>query len=862
VKLFTRASFRVSDNPLFRQYYLQLARNEFSPKKVPLSFMQIKRLLETATLFSLSDHEDHRKLALKISLFCLAQYKQEYDAIPQVAELVLARMGDLPTIKHMVEHEHERDYFSFFKLSDEPTSYVRFPEILLTKASNKVNIGEELSYFTDFQADVFEALVSGNSFAISAPTSAGKSFVLHQYIAHNILTKKSYCAVYVVPTKSLIAEVRDQITKQIRKLGIGPQQAMVFNSADHGKIDQIRNIPGKVIVLTQERLMQLVSNDVDLDIDLLVLDEAQKISDKKRGVIIEDSVKELVERVPALQKVAISPNIADPEKFYTIFGFSESIQSPITTTKTPVGQNIFFVNFSNRKVNVLLRIPELREQTSIDDFVIPRKIRDDARYPRKVWVAEKLLKGKGHTLIYCDTPLECRNVALGISLFNVASESTELHEALEFLKRHVHEQYYLVDYLQHGVGYHYGRMPQFVRLLVKKLFEEKKIDFLGCTSTLLEGVNLPAKNIILYRPKSGLLDPMDKSSILNLAGRAGRLGKDYYGNIYCIDYDTWAKTEDVFDGQPDKVKSAVEKTLTDDLEELFEHLREYKIQGRGKKNIEVVATSLIIKRLRDPHYGFLHQLAKRANISLANQQRIKTHLDEIALRVDEIKDVVLKNRSIDARLQLDLFEALLVEPELELPKDPSAEENSFGMFNNLERIFQLIAFYLYKDTSYSYHYYSFVGSYWISQKSYKMILENKIRYTATKMNVPVTKEFINKMIDDLDDLLETTLKYDYSRGLKCYCDLLSKVLLKRKDARTFCEDLPTFLEAGASDRRIFLLMGAGLSRNAAISIYEEMDSNIVDIQSCVDWLKENHEILRSKLPGPFLDEFENLLGLE
>ena len=74
-------------------------------------------------------------------------------------------------------------------------------------------------------------------------------------------------------------------------------------------------------------------------------------------------------------------------------------------------------------------------------------------------------------------------------------------------------------------------MPYFLKDLVKSLFENKKINRLCCTSTLLEGVNLPAKNIILYKPKKSNDIPMDEFTIKNLAGRAGRLRHDYYGNV-------------------------------------------------------------------------------------------------------------------------------------------------------------------------------------------------------------------------------------------------------------------------------------------------------------------------------------------
>ena len=56
-----------------------------------------------------------------------------------------------------------------------------------------------------------------------------------------------------------------------------------------------------------------------------------------------------------------------------------------------------------------------------------------------------------------------------------------------------------------------------------------------CTSTLLEGVNLPAKNIFILNNAIGLSKFSD-IDFWNLAGRAGRLSKELSGNIICVRY--------------------------------------------------------------------------------------------------------------------------------------------------------------------------------------------------------------------------------------------------------------------------------------------------------------------------------------
>lgn len=858
-KVISVTSSSIYENSEFKQDFIQLTKNEFGGQKNDLSELQIKKLLESAAIFSLSDKEDHQQLALKMAIFLLNQYKSQYKPLPFVVELILTRLGDLPTINHMINTEDGKDYFSFFNGTyDDSVSYLKFPEIAVKKTFNQVMIKDQKWNFTNFQSGIFFKLDEGKNISFSAPTSAGKSFVVHNYIIYRLLHSDEYCVVYIVPTKSLLTEIQESLFHKLNQFGVNSKEVMVFNSASQNNIEQIKQIKKKVLVLTQERLQQILSRDIDLKVDLLVVDEAQKVNDENRGIIIEDAVQDLLARSKNVQKIFISPNVGNPEKFKEIFNIEDEVLS-IKTTKTPVGQNIFLVNFSNREVNIALKSSELKELIDLQKIPISKKIRNDAIYPRKIWVANNLLRGNGHTLIYCNKPSECRKVAEGISLESSQTQNLdELQDSIEFLKSHVHEYYYLIDHLKKGVGYHYGKMPQFVRFTVKELFDKKLIDFLCCTSTLLEGVNLPAKNIILNKPKSGLRHKMDNASILNLAGRAGRLAKDYYGNIYCIDTEDWDSGQDAFDGDIEDVESALENTLSNSMESLLAHLDTYAERKEDTRSIETIATSLIIKQIRDPDSNFLQNLKKRCpemtdNVLFALKNKLQHILDEIS-SLD--KKVILKNRSIDPRLQHALYEYLKAGNNLILPQQPS---DSDEFYKSLLNIFSLISKFLLREQNNFYVYFAFIANHWMQQQPYKRLLENKIRYTAEKNNLQITKPFVNKMIDELDETLERDLKFEYSRGLQCYCDLVERILKERNDPRVFCKDLADYLEAGASDPRIFLLLGIGLSRNSAISLYKYIEENITDISTCIEWIRQNKDLVKSRLHDIQYKEVESLI---
>lgn len=68
-KVISVTSSSIYSEPDFKQDFIQLTKNEFITEKANLTEIQIKRLLESAAIFSLNDKEEHQQLALKIPYF-------------------------------------------------------------------------------------------------------------------------------------------------------------------------------------------------------------------------------------------------------------------------------------------------------------------------------------------------------------------------------------------------------------------------------------------------------------------------------------------------------------------------------------------------------------------------------------------------------------------------------------------------------------------------------------------------------------------------------------------------------------------------------------------------------------------------
>jgi len=153
-------------------------------------------------------------------------------------------------------------------------------------------------------------------------------------------------------------------------------------------------------------------------------------------------------------------------------------------------------------------------------------------------VAHALSPGQGGNLVYANGPAAAERAAQILASLESArnlAPDTELQSLSTLTQRVVHPKYLLASVLMQGVAFHYGNMPLLIRSEIERLFKAGKIRFLVCTPTLIEGVNLPARSIFMRGPEKGVGNPMSDIDFWNLAGRAGRQGMEFQGNVVCVD---------------------------------------------------------------------------------------------------------------------------------------------------------------------------------------------------------------------------------------------------------------------------------------------------------------------------------------
>ena len=371
------------------------------------------------------------------------------------------------------------------------------------------------SYQTIGQFELFKEAKESKlkSQIIVAPTSYGKTELILSFIDHTKF--KKICI--ISPTKSLLAQTKKRI---INKFGY--RKIITYPEMYSDKDDEI------IAVLTQERLLRLLQNNPNLKFDLLVIDEAHNIldefSDENRRSVILASVIIICKKrkenlvckylTPFLRskeslKIECLPNV---DEWYTVV---ENVKSEI----------FYFYDLENNK-KVLLD-----QYSTTKDMLIDLQVNELGDDEDVV-----ITNCDNKNIIYLNSPKKLENFAFKLFSKLPERQILRLNKAASDLREYVHEDYKLADYIEKGVIYHHGSIPEPVRYFIENLYVDvPEIKMLIANSTLLEGVNIPATKMFILDPCRGnsYLSP---SSFKNLIGRVCRFGEIFNNSTGDLKY--------------------------------------------------------------------------------------------------------------------------------------------------------------------------------------------------------------------------------------------------------------------------------------------------------------------------------------
>lgn len=377
-------------------------------------------------------------------------------------------------------------------------------------------------YFFKSQRAVFDSL-DKERFSYSGPTSMGKSFVMRIFIKEHIINGGQNNFAIVVPTKALINEVSSRIIADLKEL-LSEKNYRVVTAGGSVSLQQEHNF---VLVLTPERLLYLLLEKPDFKLDYLFIDEAHKISSKdSRSPFYYKVVDLLSKRENKPHFIFSSPNIPNPDIYLNLTNTkSDDTSEKMITSYSPVSQMKYIIDLVEGEV-------KLHNDYS-QKFIEIAKLKENISLTRMI----KTVGKNSQNIIYCSATSKAVEYALDYAnSLNVQEENADLLALSHEIKGQIHTDYYLAELLTKGVAYHIGYLPADIRLQIEDLFKSGAIKTIFCTSTLIEGVNLPADNLFITSYKNGL-SHMTPVEFRNLVGRVGRIEFNLYGNVFLTRID-------------------------------------------------------------------------------------------------------------------------------------------------------------------------------------------------------------------------------------------------------------------------------------------------------------------------------------
>ncbi|MGB9964304.1 ATP-dependent DNA helicase [Halobacterium hubeiense] len=393
------------------------------------------------------------------------------------------------------------------------------------------------------QAEAVEAGVAeGESLVASVPTASGKTLIAE--LAMLSAVERGGTALYIVPLRALAGEKATEFA-EFEQFGLS-----VGVSTGNYEDDGSRLSENDVVVATSEKVDSLVRNGADWidDLSCVVADEVHLVDDDHRGPTLEVTLAKLRQRVQDLQVVALSATVGNADEIaeWLDAELVDSEWRPIDLrTGVHYGQAVHYDDGTQEELatggsdsqTAAIVADTLADDGSTLVFVNSR---------RNAEAAARRLADVTKQGISDDDRQRLREVADEIRGVSDTETSDDLADAVE-----------------QGAAFHHAGLAREHRELVEDAFRERAIKVVAATPTLAAGVNTPSRRVVVrdwqrYDGTAGGMQPLSVLEVHQMFGRAGRPGRDPYGEAVLL-ANSHDELEELFDryiyAEPEPVRS-------------------------------------------------------------------------------------------------------------------------------------------------------------------------------------------------------------------------------------------------------------------------------------------------------------------
>lgn len=464
------------------------------------------------------------------------------------------RQHDLKFLRHLANMAGVPHYydllFSRFSHSDTLTSF---------DLSTVSSILHEISLHVDehikihrYQKQVLDLFQKGekNRYFLSASTSFGKTFLIYE-----IIKKQQYKNIALLfPTIALLSENQEKLIKN--------EHYSYFKDFALHTLSDVKSLSDKNIFLfTPERYLSFLDKNQDIELDFIFVDEIYKIDNEYESdqenkenerdiayrIALQDIVKKDVDIFLAGPYIELpSDNIT--HQSFNLFLRQNGFKKLDYNAYEIVGKKYWLLNKNQTyeiDENFTLSFEPLKGKKS-STIIRNEKLR---------MLVNTIRKAEENVILYCKQKNNTEKNAHELFTSNVNSLQPELIEFITHLEKkfpltdNKGQSWIVISALKQKIAIHNGDIPKYIQKEMLYFFNLGYIDVLISTTTITEGVNTSAKNIIVLDHKKGtkMLKTFDAK---NIVGRAGRFLYHYSGRIFILD----KKFQEILEGSDDPIQ--------------------------------------------------------------------------------------------------------------------------------------------------------------------------------------------------------------------------------------------------------------------------------------------------------------------
>ncbi|MBF8436538.1 DEAD/DEAH box helicase [Halanaerobiaceae bacterium Z-7014] len=426
-----------------------------------------------------------------------------------------------------------------------------------------------------------------SSIVVQMHTSAGKSFLAHYLIAQALQYNRDTEIAYVVPTRALVHQSLHDLRNTFKNMDYNIEATIPAYELDKVE-EELLDEKIDILVTTPEKLNLLVrSNHESVKrLSFVVIDEAHNISDENRGIALEFLLATLKRKNDFIRTVLLTPFIkGDTNRELIADWLGGDRGLPVYSKWRPTRQLISILNRfkpdGERYYN--FELETIKPEQSDEDFEyteFKEEITFSTPKPDNYkTMATKIAKrfiDKGAVMILAESPfhaeMQACHLANSIDLKKDLSDDMKIF--IKFIKEELGDDHELINCLEKGVAFHHSGLSEEVKILIEKFITRGDINYIVGTTTLAQGMNFPISTVVfrtIFFPRAYQAnEEMDPDVFWNIAGRAGRVFKDYVGRVIFLVDDSEKRYKEIksfINKQGSGINSAIFETIKN-LDEL------------------------------------------------------------------------------------------------------------------------------------------------------------------------------------------------------------------------------------------------------------------------------------------------------